>query len=82
MTHALIISAASIATGYLLGKGPTNIKTAVLRLFGRIAAAGSAAAKLAEADTKIAVLTKATSAKKAEVDAVHAGLDEVHKLLG
>lgn len=42
----------------------------------------SAFAKVAEADGKLIALKAVTEIKKAEAIAVHAGLDEIHKILG
>lgn len=60
-------------------------KTLIARLKGvevKAVSGVSAFAKVADAEGKLIALKAVTEAKKIEAAAVHAGLDELHKILG
>jgi hypothetical protein len=70
-----------IIVGILLGIAASLLYCNRTRL-GTSATKGSATARLAEHDTKLAVLKTATAAKKDLALDVHKALDEVDKLVG
>jgi fido (protein-threonine AMPylation protein) len=78
-TLAVVLVLLAVAfLGYKLYQKNADAKAAV----NQVTAGVTAFAKLADAEGKIIALKAATAVKTAEASAVHAGLDEIHKLLG
>jgi len=80
MITFIVLVALAIAAffGYKLYTKSAAAKAAV----GQVTGGVTAFAKVAEAEGKLIALKAATAAKTEEAKLVHAGLDELHKLLG
>ena len=80
MVTFIVLVALAIAAyfGYKLYQKNADAKAAVSQVTGGV----SAFAKVAEAEGKLIALKAVTAAKTEEAKLVHAGLDELHKLLG
>jgi hypothetical protein len=80
VTFILILLVALVA--YFGYRTITDNKAAFQSAADQITGGVTAFGKLAEAESKLLALKVAAEAKAAEAKAVHATLDEIHKLLG
>ncbi len=79
---AVLVVLLAVATSWFGYRTYKDNQAASKAAAGQIAGGVSAFGKLAEAETKLLALKAAAEAKALEAKAVHATLDEIHKLLG